>query len=633
MLISARSIAILGILGLLSGGLALATNEEPREAGETIELPRRLEGVTGPLDWVFERVETGSDPFVSEEVHDRIATAIERWLTYVREDRSESFVGPLPPEEPLPPDDPLRAFLAASFSAEHPAPSPLERRYDRGGLVVERARFRAAGRPGSDPVRVGARSLHRALRTQFAWLGTPRDTRRKIVRVRVGRDDRSATVRILCEADGIVSSALGTAPGRRQFRAIWDLDWIREPVGWRLARLKPIAFERAAWRSPPFADVTRPAFGEIPAFRDQLALGTDAWRARLDSATGIDIYGHQGVSVGDYDGDGWEDLYVAQPAGLPNRLLRNRGDGSFEDRTRGSGLDVLDVTGGSLWIELDEDGDEDLVVATGLAVLVFENRGRGTFRHRADALAGASSDGASAMGCAASDYDGDGDLDLYVYSYLFWAGAGAKSQSTYPYPYHDANNGAPNALFRNDGGFRFTDVTRAAGMERANRRFSFAASWCDYDEDGDPDLYVANDFGSNNLYRNRGDGRFDEVARESGVLDTGNGMSVTWEDVDGDGRFDLYVGNMWSSAGARLSEQARFRESSGDLQSLYRRMSRGNSLFRNRGDGGFDDITTQSGAAFGRWSWSAQFLDHDGDGRRELYVANGFVTNTEKRDL
>ena len=164
-----------------------------------------------------------------------------------------------------------------------------------------------------------------------------------------------------------------------------------------------------------------------------------------------------------------------------------------------------------------------------------------------------------------------------------------------------------------------------------NRRCSLGASWCDYDADGDPDLYVANDFGRNNLYRNEGGGRFKDVAEELGVDDVGNGMSVTWEDVDNDGLMDLYVGNMWSSAGGRIAGQPRFEQER--LREIYRRMSRGNSLFRNLGDGRFEAVSLRSGTFFGRWSWSGQFLDVEGDGLEDLYVVNGFISNANKDDL
>ena len=176
-------------------------------------------------------------------------------------------------------------------------------------------------------------------------------------------------------------------------------------------------------------------------------------------------------------------------------------------------------------------------------------------------------------------------------------------------------------------------MTVPSGLDVNNRRFSLAASWCDYDDDGDQDLYVANDFGKNNLYRNEGGGKFRDVAAEAGVEDQGNGMSVAWEDYDNDGRFDLYVGNMWSSAGSRIVEQPGFEKGGAELQAVYRRMARGNSLFRNLGGGRFEDVSLATRTFFGRWAWSCQFIDHDADGREDLFVANGFVTNENTDDL
>ena len=206
----------------------------------------------------------------------------------------------------------------------------------------------------------------------------------------------------------------------------------------------------------------------------------------------MDVYGHQGVSVGDYDGDGWLDFYVPQPAGLPNRLYRNLGGGRFADVAEAAGVDILDVTSGTLFVDLDNDGDSDLVAVTSTEALLFENDGKGRFsRVESSGLEVASRESASTLGCAAADVDLDGDLDLYVFSYVFWAGAGSKLQSTYPYPYHDANNGAPNFLFRNEGKLRFREVTGPSGMGVNNRRFSLGASWCDYAADGAPDLYLS----------------------------------------------------------------------------------------------------------------------------------------------
>jgi hypothetical protein len=223
-------------------------------------------------------------------------------------------------------------------------------------------------------------------------------------------------------------------------------------------------------------------------------------------------------------------------------------------------------------------------------------------------------------------------LDLYVTSYLFWR-EGDFSYG-YPIPFHDANNGAPNILFHNNGDGTFTDATAGSGMDENNRRFSFACAWADYDNDGWPDLYVANDFGRNNLYHNKGDGTFDDVAPTAGVEDLGFGMSAAWSDLDRDGWFDLYVGNMWTSAGLRVSHQPGFRgNASAGVREQYHKMVKGNTLFRNRGGGQFEDVTDRSGSGFGRWAWSSNTFDFDNDGWEDIYVTNGHITNKSPHDL
>jgi len=350
----------------------------------------------------------------------------------------------------------------------------------------------------------------------------------------------------------------------------------------------------------------------------------------LDEATGIDVYGHNGIAVGDYNGDGLEDLYVCQPAGLPNRLYRNNGDGSFDDVTAAAGVDVLDGSTMALFADLDNDGDQDLLVVAGAAVLLFGNDGKGKFVRREGT--GLQSSGATLTSAALADYDRDGDLDLYLCAYDFWR---AGTQYDAPAPYYDATNGPPNFLYRNRGDGTFEDVTQASGMGQNNNRFSFAASWADYDRDGWPDLYVANDFGRNNLYRNNGDGTFADVAAKAGVEDLGAGMSASWGDYDGDGWLDLYVSNMWSSAGQRLTFNPAFAEVAVDarVREAFQRQARGNSLFRNQGDGTFRDVSLEAGVEFGRWAWGSGFWDYDNDGRLDLFVTNGYVTGVDTHDL
>ena len=229
-----------------------------------------------------------------------------------------------------------------------------------------------------------------------------------------------------------------------------------------------------------------------------------------------------------------------------------------------------------------------------------------------------------------ADYDRDGFLDLYLCVYSYFFGAGEDKAGT-PAPYYDARNGPPGVLFRNDGHGRFVDVTQESGLDAGNDRYHFAAAWADYDGDGWPDLLVANDFGTKNLYRNRGrqDGRvtFEDVAATAGVLDHGAGMSAAFLDYDNDGLLDIYTGNMWSDAGLRVTSASTFMpDAPAEVRALYRRHVRGNSLFRNRGDGRFEDKTIEARAEMGRWAWSSDALDFDSDGWEDLYVANGMLT-------
>ena len=185
----------------------------------------------------------------------------------------------------------------------------------------------------------------------------------------------------------------------------------------------------------------------------------------------------------------------------------------------------------------------------------------------------------------------------------------------------------------------FKDVTEETGVDANNTRFTLAASWDDYDNDGDQDLYIANDFGRNNLYRNNGVGAdglvtFTDVAGAAGVEDLGAGMSVGWGDANGDGLMDVYVANMYSSAGHRVTEQAAFMEGVNQKTlAAFKRHARGNSLYVNNGDGTFRDATYPAGVNMGRWAWSSLFADLNNDGRQDLVVANGFISAESEDDL
>jgi hypothetical protein len=285
-------------------------------------------------------------------------------------------------------------------------------------------------------------------------------------------------------------------------------------------------------------------------------------------------------------------------------------------------VDWLNESRAALFVDLDNDGHQDLLISTMRGILVLRGDGAGRFAPAGELP---TTEGYS---LAATDYDGDRLLDVYVCNYVQTSGGG-----TLPSPYHDANNGTPNVLYRNLGGLRFEDVTERVGLDENNRRYSFAASWVDYDEDGDVDLYVANDFGRNNLYRNE-DGQFRDVAGSAGVEDMAAGMGVSWGDFDLDGDLDLYVSNMFSSAGRRVTYQRRFEPEGGSaVRGALQRHARGNSLFASRGDGSFEDVTVSAEVFMGRWAWGAQFVDLNNDGMEDLYVPNGFFTNEDTGDL
>ena len=287
----------------------------------------------------------------------------------------------------------------------------------------------------------------------------------------------------------------GTGSGFHRERRIgvWEITWEYTGSGpFRLQRLQ-IKQETVARSTEPFyVDISAAALGRNPSYSAQLLRGTDYWRTVLDGASGIDIYGHNGVSVADIYGDGLDDLYVCQPAGLPNRLYRNRGDGTFEDVTQNSGLGILENTACALFADFNNDGRQDVVLVRANGPLFYVNEGGGRFRAKPEAFQFATPSRGTFTGAAVADYDRDGWLDIYFCLYSYYQGAG---QYRYPSPYHDAENGPPNFLMRNNRDGTFRDVTAQSGLNQNNTRYSFCCAWDDYNRDGWPDLYVVNDFG------------------------------------------------------------------------------------------------------------------------------------------
>lgn len=552
-------------------------------------------------------VDAGRDRFPAEAAAAQIAESLAGLAESLKADPGNLVV--------------LRGLLADGFLSSGWGSSGTELR------AGPRLQLHRSVRGTGPPIGPGAfLERFRSLIADFALIGSAEF---EIVRVEATDHDGQRGMRT---AIHYALAGKGHDAVRLQRTGDWTVDWIAAPdSGWKSSRWDVEETASARTSGPLFADVTERALGHSASYREQVLPGVDHWRDRLDAALGIDVYGHHGVSVGDMDGDGDDDLYVSQPGGLPNRLYRNDGAFRFTDVTDEAGTGVLDNTSMSLFADLDNDGDQDLLLVTGSTLLHLRNEAGRGFRNVVGAFEGVAMSQGQFTSAALADYDRDGDLDIYVCAYRFQGGTGVRHAPT---PYHDANNGPPNRLLRNRGDGTFEDVTAAAGLLLNNRRFSFAAAWADFDSDAWPDLYVANDFGRNNLYRNNGDGTFTDVASRLGVEDIGAGMSVDWLDFDGDGRLDLYLGNMWSSAGKRLSAQVGFHAGSSDsVRSLFVRHARGNSLFRATDTGGFEDVTLRAGVAHGRWAWASGPLDFDSDGHEDLYVANGYVTNTRADDL
>ncbi len=344
-----------------------------------------------------------------------------------------------------------------------------------------------------------------------------------------------------------------------------------------------------------------------------------------------------GIAAGDFDGDGLIDLYVPQVG--QDLLFRNKG-GSFEECARERGIHEGDAGAGALFLDFDGDGRLDLLVTNYEPKEMRDRSGalRDNTGHRALALyrnvgdrfvdvtekAGLTCRGPAMSACAV-DVNGDGLLDIYVCMYKDDAVEDPRVSEEVPTTVWAARDGVPNQLWINRGDGSFRDEAAKRGV--ADTGWSLAAAFCDYDNDGHPDLYLANDYGENRLYHNRGDGTFEDVTAKSGSGDAGFGMGVTWVDYDGDGRMDLYVSNMYSTAGNRILARGPGRMTPEQHAKLLK-MASGNTLFRNRGDGTFENVTAQMGVGRAGWAWSSVAYDFENSGIPHLYVANGFRTSS-----
>jgi len=347
----------------------------------------------------------------------------------------------------------------------------------------------------------------------------------------------------------------------------------------------------------------------------------------------LSIARHPAVAVVDLDRDGFDDLYI-MPQWGKNSFLRNRGDGTFEEIAEDLGLAIENHCSSAAFADFDNDGDYDLFLGRTLVPSMYLQNDGGKFTKKPlDALP--TSPGLVSS-VAVADYNKDGLLDLFIANYHSFTGPkhaqkylAPKDFKRYMEIYEKENRhvtlnrlGPPNRLLINRGGGRFGTAPDSEILQ--TWRNSYQATWADYDGDGDPDLYVANDFAPNNFFRND-DGKFVDITEETGTSDIGFGMGVSWGDYDNDGRQDLYISNMYSKAGRRITEMIPH------LDSRISQMARGNSLFHNLGsDTKFEKVSGLKSPKLkvekAGWSWSGQFADFDNDGHLDIYALSGYFT-------
>src|SRR5687768_14850820 len=313
------------------------------------------------------------------------------------------------------------------------------------------------------------------------------------------------------------------------------------------------------------------------------------------------------VSVADFDGDGTPDLYFTNSRfGAPNALYRNRGDGTFVEVGASLGLADLNRPGdgvsmGAVWGDVDNDGREDVLVYRYGYLALFRNVDGRRFED-VTAQAGLRR-WVNSNGAIWVDYDRDGLLDLYVTAYFrdldLWHLATTRIMHN---SFEFATNGGKNLLFRNVGGARFEDVTDRMGV--GSTRWTLASASADFNADGWPDIYLANDYGPEELYLNDNGRRF--VLTTAGLeSESKSGMSVTLGDAFNRGKLDAFVTNisergyLFQNNNLRLNQMSESRR------------------FKNVAEGPIADAG---------WAWGAQFGDLNNDGGNELFVANGFIS-------
>ena len=583
-----------------------SANQAPRETpSSNIAEPTPVPSLSkrdyvGPLADAYERIDPTKDGWTTEALSEAAnvqLAALKTWIAH--------------PEEPQP-------SLSANFVSTPWVPQTLDTIFSEDGLTVRATKpgFEITGNLSLDNAAVDLRQAFHpdSLKAKF-----------KLYRVEKEPNSPQFTTNVRLEVGGLAPDESTMT----QHISEWTMAWEMDNASARLLSIEITSFEEATHASTAlFVDRTTAALGKNTSFQEQLLQSTDYWRKRVSRDFGLDVVANHGLAMGDVNGDRLDDLYVCMQGGLPNRLYLRNPDGTLTDASAQSGADWLDYCASALIVDFNNDGHRDLVVGQEWRILFMENDGTGRFE-----LTFGIGTKAQTYSLAAADYDGDGDIDLFACGYNPSSNTIRQGAMGEPMPYHDAQNGGPSMLLKNDGNWEFNEATAEVGMDQNNNRYSFAATWEDYDNDGDLDLYVANDYGRNNLYQQT-NGKFRDIANELGLEDMSSGMSVAWGDYNRDGNMDLYVSNMFSAAGNRITYQRQFQTETDDyVRQIFQRHARGNSLFQSIGNGKFQDVSVASNVTMGRWAWGSSFIDVNNDSWRDIIVANGFITAEDTGDL
>ena len=317
--------------------------------------------------------------------------------------------------------------------------------------------------------------------------------------------------------------------------------------------------------------------------------------------------GGASVAVGDFDNDGFDDLFVTDSAeGTTSRLYHNNGNMTFTDVTAkagvGGGNDPLSIVSDAIWLDYDNDGWRDLLVIRFGTPLLYHNEHNGTFKD-VTAQSGLTKFG-NTIAAIAFDYDNDGRLDLLFGNYfkpqnLLDVKSIEKDPHVLPNDLDNAVNGGGVTLWHGLGNGKWEDVTEKAGFGK-HTGWTLDVGHGDFNNDGLQDIYLACDYGTDRIFFNNGDGTFRDATEKSIGFDTRKGMNVDVGDYDNDGWLDIYVTNITDEY-----------------------MKECNMLWHNNHDGTFTDLSRETGTCETLWGWSAKFGDYDNDGLLDLFVVNG----------